>query len=198
MIPKIIHQIWVGPHKIPEKSLQFIRKIKELHPDYEYRLWCNDDLTEDNFSNLAYINMTKSYAQKADIMRYEILYRYGGIYLDIDFEIIRCLDALMTGDLVVCNETINYDKFMSIGFIASIKHNKYLLQCINAIQHIDFKKPVNIATGPWFFRKHLDMTDKSVIVLPTRYMYPLHYTDKGKTVNDTSGVYGIHHWDKNW
>ena len=82
-IPRCIHQIWVGPNPVPEKSDTFIRDLKRLHsPRFEYRLWTDADVTPENFSNYNWIMKTSCYAQKADIMRYEILYNHGGVYFD--------------------------------------------------------------------------------------------------------------------
>lgn len=197
-IPKIIHQIWVGPNPIPTRSIEFIAGIKALHPDFEYRLWSDKDITPENFVNYDIIQSRKSYAQKADIMRYEILYRHGGIYLDIDFEVFKHLgDLLLTHELVICNEDKNINRYMSIGFIASSKQNFELLNCVDNVKHINFNLPVNQATGPYYFRKCIDIS-KNTRILPTEYIYPLHYTQKGQSFIKTENTYAVHHWDKNW
>ena len=41
-IPKIIHQIWVGGKKIPQKYKKLIKTVKDVHPDWEYKLWTNE------------------------------------------------------------------------------------------------------------------------------------------------------------
>ena len=50
-IPKLIHQIWVGPNPIPPKSVEYMKRIKELHPDFEHRLWTDKDITPEKFIN---------------------------------------------------------------------------------------------------------------------------------------------------
>lgn len=201
MIPKIIHQIWVGPNSIPEKSIRFINRIKELHPSFEYRLWTDNDITPDNFVNYHIIQMAQAYAQKADIMRYEILYRYGGIYLDIDMEVLKPLDELLMNDLIVCNEDANIDKLMSIGFIAAVPHNKNMLNSVQMIHTVvDRINKDNLAltTGPHYFRKCITL-DNTVTVLPTHTFYPTHYLQKGFIPSVfREDTYAMHHWDKNW
>jgi mannosyltransferase OCH1-like enzyme len=200
-IPRIIHQIWVGQNPLPKKSKEFIKKIKELHPTFEYRLWGNTDITPHNFVNIDYINKTDSYAQKADIMRYEILYNYGGIYLDIDMEVLKNLEPLLTHNLVVCNEDNNTDKYMSNGFIASSKYNYNIKKAVDNIKNIDFSLPINEASGPYYLRKNI-VLDSNTRLLPTIYIYPIPY---GRKINkeylntlDISQSYTIHHWDKAW
>ena len=196
MVIKKIHQIWVGPNPLPAKSVEFIRKIKELHPDYEYRLWTDIDLTPENFTNIQYIKSTKIYAQKADIMRYEILNKHGGVYLDVDFQILKCLTPLLTHALVVCNEDQRVHKYMSIGFIYSVPGA--LKKCVDNIKTCNLGTPkVNVVTGPWYFRKNISL--EAARVLPTIVMYPIPYTDKKRVLSVISDdTYGIHHWDKSW
>ena len=41
-IPKIIHQIWVGDDPIPEHCGRYVTKMKEMHPDWNVKLWGNE------------------------------------------------------------------------------------------------------------------------------------------------------------
>ena len=194
-IPHKIHQIWVGPNSIPEKYIEYMRKIKELHPDYEYRLWTNEDITPDNFSTYEYINKTNVYAQKADIMRYEILYKHGGIYLDMDMKLLKNLDPLLTKSLIVCNEDDNINTYMTNAFIASSQYNENLKRLVEGVKDVNFALSVNEGTGPYYLRKHINIDD-DVNILPTNTIYPLHVDNKISNITDNS--YAIHEWDKNW
>ena len=44
-IPKIIHQIWIGPKPIPDQYKEFSQKMIEMHPDWEYHLWGHEIFT---------------------------------------------------------------------------------------------------------------------------------------------------------
>ena len=82
-IPKIIHQIWIGPKPRPVK---FMDTFRYKHPDFEYILWTESEMERRGFkleNQDAYDRMTE-WCGKADILRWEILYRYGGIYQDAD------------------------------------------------------------------------------------------------------------------
>jgi len=199
MYIKKIHQIWVGPNPIPEKSIGFIENIKALHPDFEYRLWTDKDLTPENFLNLSYIKSTPIYAQKADIMRYEILYNHGRLYLDIDFEVFKPLDSLLTHDLVLCNEDNNIQKYMTNAFIYTIPGTRSLKRCIDNIKGCPLGGQVNVsnATGPWYFRKYINLEEAKI--LPPHVMYPTHYLQRGyRPTTFSPETYAMHHWDKNW
>ena len=87
-IPKIIHQIWIGPKKRPDIwmdtfKIDYIKK----NPDYKYILWNEeniDPLFEDFPIYKQVYNLERSYNGKSDILRYLILYVHGGIYVDAD------------------------------------------------------------------------------------------------------------------
>jgi mannosyltransferase OCH1-like enzyme len=49
LIPKKIHQIWIGQKELPEKYKNFSEGIKKLHGDFEHILWTDNTLTRDNF-----------------------------------------------------------------------------------------------------------------------------------------------------
>mmetsp|Transcript_2146 Transcript_2146/g.2832 ORF Transcript_2146/g.2832 Transcript_2146/m.2832 type:complete len:282 (+) Transcript_2146:43-888(+) len=91
-IPKKLHQIWLGPKSIPFE--RYRKAWQEKHPEWEYHLWCDDEVSALNLG-IAY-DRAQNYGEKSDIARYHILYRFGGIYLDIDMEPVQSLAPLLT------------------------------------------------------------------------------------------------------
>jgi len=71
----------------------------DLHPDYEYILWTDESsraFVEKEYP--WFLSTFDSYShpiQRADSIRYFILYHYGGIYLDLDDGCARRLDPLL-------------------------------------------------------------------------------------------------------
>lgn len=92
-IPRILHQIWLGP-QMPEKPRRQTKSWKQHHPDWEYRLWKDDDLNEFDSEVVDLISAIDCYAQKTDIARIAILQRYGGLYVDTDYDCFRACDIL--------------------------------------------------------------------------------------------------------
>ena len=97
MINKVIHQIWVGKYSLPEREVRLSNEMKEKHPNYEYYLWTDDNLPEiperlKEMYDLMYSK--KDYVYCADMLRWVVVYQYGGWYLDIDWEFIESLDSL--------------------------------------------------------------------------------------------------------
>jgi inositol phosphorylceramide mannosyltransferase catalytic subunit len=88
MIPNIIHQIWIGPNTRPDIWMDTVRKFCHEF-GYQYKLWDNDAAARFPLENRATYNKVKEYCGKADILRYEILHKYGGVYIDADSVILK-------------------------------------------------------------------------------------------------------------
>lgn len=95
MIPKIIHYCWFGKNPLPKSAIKCIESWKKYCPDYEIIEHNEDnyDITKYNYTKEAY--EAKKWAFVSDVARLDILYNYGGIYLDTDVEIIKPIDDLL-------------------------------------------------------------------------------------------------------
>ncbi|MCJ1416287.1 hypothetical protein MMC32_002622 [Xylographa parallela] len=96
-IPKIIHQTYIN-ETIPEKWLEPVQQCRDLHQDYEYKLWTDDSSREFIATEYPwFIETYDKYAfpiQRADAIRYFVLAHFGGTYLDLDDGCARRLDPL--------------------------------------------------------------------------------------------------------
>ena len=86
MIPKKIHYFWIGGNPKPESVLYCIESWKKYCPDFEIIEWneTNYDFTKNEYMRQAY--EAKKWAFVTDYARLDIIYKYGGIYLDTDVE----------------------------------------------------------------------------------------------------------------
>lgn len=88
-IPKVIHQLF--PTKdLPDVLAENVAKIKAMNPDWEHKIYDHSDRIEyikKHYGNeiLAYYErINPEYgAARADLFRYLLLYKHGGVYLDI-------------------------------------------------------------------------------------------------------------------
>lgn len=96
MIPKIIHYCWVGNCPKPESVLYCIESWRKLCPDYKIIEWneSNYDFSKNEYMRQAYEE--KKWGFVPDYARLDIVYQYGGIYLDTDVELIKNLDELLS------------------------------------------------------------------------------------------------------
>lgn len=97
MIPKIIHYCWFGKGAMPELVERCIALWRTHMPDWEYRLWTEDNFdvtTAPRYVQEAYA--AKKYAFVSDYVRLWALEREGGVYLDTDVEVLRSFDPLLS------------------------------------------------------------------------------------------------------
>ena len=97
MIPRTIHHIWIGPDPLPDDHKPWIESWKRHHPDWEFRLWTEENLPEDPVRP-EILELLRAPVERADILRLEILYRHGGVYLDGDLECLRPIDPVLEGE----------------------------------------------------------------------------------------------------
>ena len=100
-IPKIIHQTY--PTKNINSDIQNnINNLKKLNPDYEYILYDDNDIIDfikNNYSQHilnTYNSINPEYGPaRADYFRYLLMYKKGGIYLDIKSSCDRPFDSVI-------------------------------------------------------------------------------------------------------
>lgn len=105
-IPPIIHYCWFGGKKLPESYRKNIDSWRKYCSDYEIVEWneSNYDFCKNRFMHDAYL--TKNWAYVSDYARKDVVYCHGGIYLDVDVEIVRPLDDLLYNNFFMCRDDI--------------------------------------------------------------------------------------------
>ena len=95
MIPKRIHYCWFGRGEMPDLANECVASWHEFMPDYEYKLWNEDnfDVTQVPYVKEAY--EAKKFAFVSDYVRLWALEREGGIYLDTDVKVFKPFDDLL-------------------------------------------------------------------------------------------------------
>lgn len=95
MIPKIIHYCWFGRGEMPEKARHCIITWHKYMPDWEYKLWNEDnfDVNQIPYTKEAYV--AKKFAFVSDYVRLWALCNEGGVYLDTDVEVLKPFDDLL-------------------------------------------------------------------------------------------------------
>jgi hypothetical protein len=117
MIPKVLHLIWLGPKDFPRESIANIVSWVEHHPGWKVKFWsdrkrplpiANAELilvSEDlwNVSGLsACYHSSDNFGERSDILRYQILYNEGGLYVDHDVRCLRAFDELAASYELFC------------------------------------------------------------------------------------------------
>ena len=205
-IPKNIHQIWIGPKKLPKKYLNWGRTWIHKNPSWKYKLWTEKEIKKLPLKNKNLFESTNNIGFKSDIARYEILYNFGGLYIDTDFECIQEIpDFLRYFDFVSCLG-FAYTPVILNGFLMSSYKNKIINEIISELNFPKKNKdPMDIinASGPLmltniYFKNH----DNNSMVLPSNYCYPypsfLINSSVIKKDEVSSISFALHHWEMSW
>lgn len=133
MIPKIIHYCWFGRGEMPELAQRCIASWHQHMPDWEYKLWNEDnfDVYSTSYTKEAY--EAKKYAFVSDYVRLWALYNEGGVYLDVDFEVYQPFDNLMHLEAFAGFEGSKYSPLM-MGVVASRPKGIWVIEQLNHYQ----------------------------------------------------------------
>lgn len=153
-IPKKIHQIWIGESEIPKSWQIDCEEIKNRHDDWEYIFWDNQKvdlelkkMPENVKEKYKYFFNEKQWAYASDILRYWIIYKYGGVYLDCDFKMTKkgSLNTLpLEKDLILVNmRAIHKGKKFKCRiqncFLAAKKKQNFLKRIVEKISNLNYK-----------------------------------------------------------
>lgn len=100
-IPKKIHQVWIGYDELPEKYVEMTKNMKDMHPEWEYRLWTHDEIFNDRYADDIYLQayikdpLTFKWAFITDRIKLLLLRDFGGVYVDVDAKYIKSFDIVM-------------------------------------------------------------------------------------------------------
>ena len=211
-IPKIIHQTW-KTSRIPKKWLLFQDTVKALHPDWTYLLWTDADM--DRFVRREYPHFYAVYAgferpiMKADVFRYLVLNKIGGLYLDLDYEFFRPFDLNHDALVLPLNRSVaTGDVADSLGnaIMASVPGHSFWSAVLDGLMHTppqtkNYKEVVD-ATGPQLLTRIYNRLDQELnIHTPERMAFhppvPECRQDYLRLKQDNS-VYGLHHGWGSW
>lgn len=207
MIPKVIHYCWFGGNEKSEMIKHCKESWRKFCPDYEIMEWneSNYDVTKQQFMKKAY--EARKWAFVADYARVDILYQYGGIYLDTDVELVSSLDPFLKYDFYAGFESVSFVNF-GIGF-GSVEGHPVLKDILDYYNGLEF--PDNdfwlsmvscprIQTDALKKRGMICNNENQVVggcnIFSTEYFCPTSFRT-GET-KITENTVSIHHFDMSW
>jgi hypothetical protein len=198
-IPKIIHQLWIGDKPAPTKMMNTWR---DMNPDYEYIRWGEKVIKdrEIKFVCKNRINEMEEINGKADIMRWELLYEYGGIFIDADSYCVKPIDEQLSS----CKAFAGWEHeelrkgLIATGTMGFPPKHPLCLQAIEwiKINCVNFKKCGMAAwqsVGPGLLTRMYNLGyGKDMTIFPSYYFLPIHCT--GKVYKAHGVVYAYQEW----
>lgn len=189
-IPRTLHRVWLGTASMPESHREYGESWRRHHPDWELKLWTDADAPAPPG-----IERARNLAERADLVRYEILRRHGGVYVDTDVECLRPIDGLLDG---------------VGGFAAYEVPGRLCNAVLGAVPgHRAFERAVELAaltvgrgtypqaTATEFLTYVLEAHTDVTLFGPERF-YPVLWDDRVNPAPAGDPPYAIHHWAMSW
>tara|TARA_R110001592_G_scaffold321636_1_gene600223 strand:- start:6647 stop:10270 length:3624 start_codon:yes stop_codon:yes gene_type:complete len=199
-IPKIIHQIHLGNKPLSDEELFWQDSWKKHHPDWEYILWDDERVSTLKMENEKAFVACKNFSEQSDVLRFELLNQFGGLYVDTDFECLKNVENFfMEKDFVICKQTKNS---LCGAFMACIPGHPFIKKLIEDLParmvthgHKDFGlATAAIKYGPEYINDTLGVG----IGMEPYYVYPYLWFEnhrRSENFRETSPEsYAVHHW----
>jgi hypothetical protein len=190
-IPRTIHRVWLGSASMPVQHERFGETFAKHHPGWQMRLWTDEDLpaldidADDRAS-------CRTQRELANLARYEILSRFGGVYADTDVECLRPLTPLLRGiDAFaaleqpgrVCNAILGAVPGHPVFGRASRLARRTLGTGAHSVN----------ANGPYFLSLLLEQ-ESGVAIFGAKLFYPYLWDEPERRDESFPDSYAVHHW----
>lgn len=183
---------------MPDHLAAYVATWVKVHPGWEHHIWGNGDL--DWLENQELYDfaeaITRDHGQfRSDVARYEILHRYGGVYIDCDFEALAPIDELLIGvDCFAAWETD--DVWVGNAILGSVPGHPFLADLIDGlpanVRSHRGKRPT-VLSGPQYLtpiaKRH------GITLLPSSQVYPYNWNELDRAGERFPGAYAIHRWE---
>ena len=194
LIPKKFHWIWIGGTRLPEEFKGWIEGWLRLHPGWDGHIWTEADLPK--LVNHEFFEIASSPAQKADIVRYEIVFEHGGVYVDTDLECLRNLEPILPGIEAFVGEE-EPGRVANSLFGARAKH-PWLKKAIDRLG-ASFRSECSIVenTGPNFLAA-ITKGRSDVHIFSPEFFCPYTWRQPHRAHGPFPSAYAVHHWSHSW
>lgn len=241
MIPRVFHQVWIGSKPVPDRLRAWSETWLRFNPGWEHVLWADHPAVHAGgpwtevrefppiinrwaYDHLpAYVGSRTAVAARSDIIRYEIVVRHGGVYLDFDVECFRPIGDLLEGVRLFIadeygpangnymfgaapNHPAMWDLVRDLGRNFGAEHAKVYA---NETRPARWRRWVMRGPRPWFWNvlaltgpQYLNRTlprHPECVVFPWQLFNPLNaWHDPAKVTNWPDSCYGNHHFAGTW
>jgi mannosyltransferase OCH1-like enzyme len=191
MIPKTLHQVWLGKKPIPKIFLKFKKKWRDLHPDWDYFFWNEEKLKSTECWNL--MKKCDTYSAQSNVARIYAILNFGGVYADFDIEWKKNINNLLIHQAFAAMQKMSNYCGAFFGSESQTSWIKY--------QFDQLKYYVNLPTpwGPKLITKASNLFPENLFTVETKLVYPYLWNEKqDKKKYESNDNYVIHHWSMSW
>ncbi len=193
IIPKKIHQIWLGG-QMPELFINYQKTWIKHHPGWELIIWNENNLNNLKNIDFADLNKCNSFSEKSDYLRFCILMEYWWLYIDTDFECYRNVEPLLENEKIVIWEEFYW--VFNAAFIGSTKNNEVIREIFLGLkEQLKVDTKLN-RTGPIFISKYIKKYRNKIKIVPWGMLYPEYWLYIRNNKEET--IYANHHYSASW
>lgn len=164
------------------------------------------DVRQLKFDNRDIYDAAINYGEKSDILKWEIVYRFGGVYIDTDFECLKRLDAFhyqydcYTGLQPLDTNLVQ----LGAALYGACPGHPIMRSCVEGVRANAHIMQIVHKTGPLHFTRCFIMNACKQgmidVALPASYLYPCGYEQRGQQRQywQQPESYAVHHWAGSW
>ena len=207
MIPRKIHYCWHGHGEMPQLAKDCIASWHKHMPNWEYKLWNEDNFDINSTPYTAEAYAAGKYAFVSDYVRLYALYNEGGLYMDVDFEVYKPFDDLLNNHAFAGFEGSKRNPVM-MGVCASEAHSEWVTEMLKAYEGRHFIKPdgtydmttnvqflTSIMAANGFLQNGQEQYYKDLHIYPVDYFCPRQTTGEYiRTENTYCEHKGLNSW----
>lgn len=199
-IPKIIHYCWFGPAPLTPLAQRCRASWDLLMPEWQKMFWTEANLPQD-WDLVRYFLDRKHYAFASDAARLYALVAHGGIYLDMDVEVLKPLDSLLDNTAFLGWER---EGLASNSICGGVAGSPFFAACLAAMKdHV--ARGGAMILSPELCTKVLQQGDFADLkIYPSEVLFPYNPYDPARPVKQLMAsdirpeTLTIHHWAKGW
>ena len=213
-IPKVLHHTWIGDDPLSDAALEMIAKWRRHHPDWEMRLWTRHNLPP--LQNQALYDSRKNTGHRADILRYELMSQFGGVYVDMDMDCQKPLDDLIKDCKGFAGRTqplwqIVGTQYLEIAILGAVPGHPLFKRVVDSLPawyaaHPDYSIPGR--TGPYYFQKQYlawrsdgeqyEGRHRDFLLFRPSLFFPYIGAWNTRPEQEYPDAYAIHRWWSSW
>lgn len=215
MIPKRLHRLWLGTRPRPERYDAYWEAWQATLPDWELTTWTEETLpplrnqelfdSAPSFARSGGIQMAHDRAvavQRADIVAYELVYQFGGVYVNCDMSPLRSLDPLLENEAFAGLEDSHFLCNAAIGGVQKAFIFNKVIESLPDRVRSHPSAGMEVQTGPHALTAAARAYPRRIRVLPIEAFYFAHHgaIRPGEDASEyapaarAAGAYALHHW----
>lgn len=191
MIPHLIHFIWLGG-PMPDQNKAWVKSVRDRHPDWSVMLW--DEVLVQSLMGMDVKTMKELYgtwASVSNVIRLHVLFKFGGVYLDCDFEGIGDMGKLIDTSPVAVAAMQDNERICN-AFMAAPPTNPWILyQLAIAVEYIGHG-------AEWGVYAATRAPGNLVNLVPYYWVYPFRWDAPAEERKPHPESILVHHWQKSW